>query len=670
MADATERTPPRLPKLEPGETFAGYRIEGVLDRGGMGVLYKATDPALDRTVALKIIAPEHTQNETAVARFKAEARLAASLEHQNIVPIHRAGEEGGVLYLAMRYVPGTNLRRVIDRGPMDLHRVGRITAEIADALDAAHTKGLVHRDVKPANILVCGEGDQEHVYLADFGLTKRVGSAGDLTRVGAWVGTPDYVAPEQIQGHKVDRRADIYSLGCVLYEMLTGSVAYPKDSDMAKLWAHVTDPPPMPRVVRPDLVEDFDAVVARATAKDPDERYATAGELSAAVSAAIAAQERRRSAEAAAQPTNAGDEGALSVTRGDLSSAGALPVAAAGQSATRDDAPAPPAAAPPAVAPAGASPAAGPPVPVAVGSRPPDGGGSEPESAGSGGGRRWRTAAIAFLVLAIVAIPVAVIALGSSDSGSNASSNSANRNGSKSAAKPPPGVPLGSDLAPVPTNHVEGVGDAEVHLDGTLATVTVHTTGLLNPAAHAMHIHAGARGVCPPGTAAREHGGHLAISTTNGIPWYGKPVTALTTRGDTSPKSILAFKRFPHTGNISYTRTIRVSKVVAAEIRTNNAVIIVHGIDWNRNGIYDNSALDRSDLSRSLPGEITAPALCGSLVRQKPAVTGNQTTTGQVQGGGAGEQFAATFREIPDEPASAWVCHIPGVADDPKTSTA
>ena len=347
MADATERTPPRLPKLEPGETFAGYRIEGVLDRGGMGVLYKATDPALDRTVALKIIAPEHTQNETAVARFKAEARLAASLEHQNIVPIHRAGEEAGVLYLAMRYVPGTNLRRVIDRGPMDLHRVGRITAEIADALDAAHTKGLVHRDVKPANILVCGEGDQEHVYLADFGLTKRVGSAGDLTRVGAWVGTPDYVAPEQIQGHKVDRRADIYSLGCVLYEMLTGSVAYPKDSDMAKLWAHVTDPPPMPRVVRPDLVEDFDAVVARATAKDPDERYATAGELSAAVSAAIAAQERRRSAEAAAQPTNAGDDDALSVTRGDLSGVGALPVTAAEQSATRDDAPASPAGAPP-----------------------------------------------------------------------------------------------------------------------------------------------------------------------------------------------------------------------------------------------------------------------------------------------------------------------------------
>ena len=668
MPDASERTEPALPKLEPGSLFAGYRIESLLDRGGMGIVYKAVDVDLDRTVALKIIAPEHTQNPDAVRRFKAEARLAASLEHPNIVPIHRGGEYRGVLYLAMRYVPGTNLRRVIDRGPMDLHRVGRITAEIADALDAAHTKGLVHRDVKPANILVCGEGDQEHVYLADFGLTKRVGSAGDLTRVGAWVGTPDYVAPEQIQGHKVDRRADIYSLGCVLYEMLTGSVAYPKDSDMAKLWAHVTDPPPMPRVVRPDLVEDFDAVVARATAKDPDERYATAGELSAAVSAAIAAQERRRSAEAA-QPTNAGDDEALSITRGDLSGVGALPVTAAEQSVTRDDAS--PAVEPPAAAAAAgppAPPAAAPPVPVAVGSRPPDGGGSEPGSGGSGGGRRWRTAAIAFLVLAIVAIPVAVIALGSSDSGSNASSSSGNGNGSKSAAKPPPGVPLGSDLAPVPTNHVKGIGDAEVHLDGTLATVTVHTSGLLDPAPHAMHIHAGTRGICPPGTAARPHGGHLAISTKDGIPWYGPPVTALTTRGDTSPKSILQFKRFPHTGNISYTRKIRVSKVVAAEIRTNNAVIIVHGIDWNRNGVYDNSALDRSDLKRSLPGEITAPALCGSLVRQKPVATGNQTTTGEVRG--SGEEFAASFREIPDQPASAWVCHIPGAAADPKTSVA
>src|SRR3954449_7455746 len=291
MTDVGKSSPPSLPNLEVGSLFAGYRIEGVLDRGGMGVVYRATDPELERVVALKIIAPEHTQNETAVARFKAEAKLAASLEHPNIVPVHRGGEENGVLYLAMRYVPGTNLRRVVDRGPMALPRIGRIIGEIADALDAAHAKGLVHRDVKPANILVCGEGENEHIYLADFGLTKRVGSHAELTRAGAWVGTPDYVAPEQIQGHTVDRRADVYSLGCVLYEMLTGRVAYPKDSDMAKLWAHVTDPPPLPRTRRPELVGAFDEVVARATTKEPEDRYATAGEMAGAVQAAIALQD-------------------------------------------------------------------------------------------------------------------------------------------------------------------------------------------------------------------------------------------------------------------------------------------------------------------------------------------------------------------------------------------
>ena len=156
--------------------------------------------------------------------------------------------------------------------------------------------------------------------------------------------------------------------------------------------------------------------------------------------------------------------------------------------------------------------------------------------------------------------------------------------------------------------------------------MTVHTTGLLDPAAHAMHIHAGTRGVCPPGTAAKAHGGHLAISTIDGVPWYGPPVTALTTRGDTSTKSILAFKRFPTPGTSATRARSGSARSWPREIRTNNAVIIVHGIDWNRNGIYDNSALDRSDLNRSLPGEITAPALCGSLVRQKPAATGDKTT--------------------------------------------
>ena len=183
-------------------------------------------------------------------RFKAEARLAASLEHPNIVPIHRGGEYRRRPYLAMRFVPGTNLRQVINGGQLSLDRVQRIMTAVASALDAAHESGLVHRDVKPANILLSGAGEHEHVYLTDFGLTKRLGSQGSLTRTGAWVGTPDYVAPEQIRAGTVDGRADIYSLGCVLYEMLTGEVAYPKDNDMAKLWAHVQDPCPLPSTKR------------------------------------------------------------------------------------------------------------------------------------------------------------------------------------------------------------------------------------------------------------------------------------------------------------------------------------------------------------------------------------------------------------------------------------
>jgi N-acetylneuraminic acid mutarotase len=280
----------RLGRLEPGSLFAGYRIDGILDRGGMGLVYKATDAELERTVALKIIAPEHTQNPDAATRFKSEARLAASLEHPNIVPIHRGGEYHGVLYLAMRYVPGTNLRQVIDRGQLGFDQVKRVVRSVASALDAAHERGLVHRDVKPANILISGAAPHEQIYLTDFGLTKKLGSPGSLTQTGAWVGTADYVAPEQIQGGAVDGRTDVYSLGCVLYEMLTGSVAYPKDNDMAKLWAHVQDPPPSPSLKRPELVEAFDDVVSRATAKDPNDRYAKASDLADAVDRAVAKQ--------------------------------------------------------------------------------------------------------------------------------------------------------------------------------------------------------------------------------------------------------------------------------------------------------------------------------------------------------------------------------------------
>src|SRR4051812_6975165 len=362
MTDVGKSSPPSLPNLEVGSLFAGYRIEGVLDRGGMGVVYRATDPDLERVVALKIIAPEHTQNPTAVARFKAEARLAASLEHPNIVPVHRGGEYEGVLYLAMRLVPGTNLRQLIDRGPLELPRIVRIVSEVADALQTAHTAGLVHRDVKPANILIAGEGDHEHAYLTDFGLTKRLGSSGDLTRTGGWVGTPDYAAPEQIQGHQVDGRADVYSLGCVVYEALTGQVPYPKDSQMAKLWGPVTDPPPLPRSQRPDLVESFDLVVGRATAKNPDERFKTTCELAAALRAAAGEQEAKRQFDAAQVTEMARDGSTLDETTGNGAHAAPAPPASGPPAApfVAPAVPPPPASGPPA---APAPPASGPPPP-------------------------------------------------------------------------------------------------------------------------------------------------------------------------------------------------------------------------------------------------------------------------------------------------------------------
>jgi hypothetical protein len=606
MPDASDRPEPALPKLGSGSVFAGYRIESLLDRGGMGVVYKAVDVDLERTVALKIIAPEHTQDATAVARFKAEARLAASLEHPNIVPIHRGGEEDGILYLAMRFVPGTNLRHVIDRGPMNLPRIARILTDVGDALDAAHALGLVHRDVKPANILVSGEPEHEHVYLTDFGLTKRLGSVGALTRTGSWVGTPDYVAPEQIQGHGVDCRADIYSLGCVLYEMLTGDVAYPKDTDVAKLWAHVADPPPRPSALRPDLVPALDEVVARATAKDPDDRYSTAGDLATAVRRAVAEQEANDEREAAAQATELDAQGR----------------------------------------PAAVAAAAGPPS---------GGGGASPPRAGWL--RRRRGPVIALLVLLVCAVPVAVILL--SDSSEPSSSlNSA-------ASSEPAGQRVTGDLTPVAFSKVKGVGDAVVRLNGDVASVSLKTSGLLE-SQHAMHIHAGTRGECPPGSAARNHGGHLAIATGDGVPWYGPPVTALTTTGDITPKkSLLAFKRYPTVGSIRYTRRINVGPVVASYIRNKNAVVVVHGIDFNGNGAYDFSAIDRSDLKRSLPGEITAPGLCGPLVpASKPP--GSGTKTGRVPGGG--QVFTASL-ELDgaltlDGADHAWLCPLGGGTGD------
>ena len=394
----------RLARLEPGSLFAGYRIEGILDRGGMGLVYKATDEELDRTVALKLIAPEHTQNPDAATRFKSEARLAASLEHPNIVPIHRGGDYHGVLYLAMRFVPGTNLRLVIDKGQLSLDRVQRVVRSVGSALDAAHERGLVHRDVKPANILISGAPPHEQIYLTDFGLTKKLGSPGSLTQTGAWVGTADYVAPEQIQGGQVDGRTDVYSLGCVLYEMLTGSVAYPKDNDMAKLWAHVQDPPPAPRLKRPELVEAFDDVVSRATAKDPGDRYAKASDLADAVDRAVAEQS------AALGPA------ALHTTR----AAGVTP--SAGEHDLFVSAPT-----------RGSAPEAGDP---AAPPTPPPAGGDESLAgpAAPGGGARSRLVLAAAAVVAVLGVLAVVLLAGGGDGDD------------EQASRPPAAVPVATKL--------------------------------------------------------------------------------------------------------------------------------------------------------------------------------------------------------------------------------
>ncbi len=259
-----------------GTEVAGYRIESQIGRGGMSTVYLARDLRLERNVALKLLAPQLAESERFRERFLRESRLAASLDHPNIVPVYDAGEVEGVLYIAMRYVEGTDLHRLIGaEGPLDPDRTLSIMAQVAGALDFAHDHDLVHRDVKPSNVLLVprsGSAGSDHVYLSDFGLTKRALSVSGLTETGQLVGTIDYVAPEQIKGDPVDGRADIYSLGCLLYECFTGKVPYARDLEVAVLWAHVQEPPPQVTTDRPDLPEEVDRVVAHAMAKSPEER--------------------------------------------------------------------------------------------------------------------------------------------------------------------------------------------------------------------------------------------------------------------------------------------------------------------------------------------------------------------------------------------------------------
>jgi serine/threonine protein kinase len=682
---------PYIPRV--GAEIAGYRLESVLQRGGMSIVYAAEHMRMKRRVALKILATELADDDRFRERFLNESRMAASIDHPNIIPIYDAGEDNGVLYIAMHYVAGSDLKALLAReAPLEVDRCVSIISQVGGALDAAHRHGLIHRDIKPGNILVVRRPEDDspdHIYLSDFGLTKHNESHSALTPTGQFLGTVDYVAPEQIEGKAVDARADIYSLGCVFYECLTGVAPFVRDDDLATLWAHIQLEAPRVTQQRPDVPVAFDEVIATALAKSPDDRYGGCRAFVSAVRTAVTmppvelgGDPTRPAQDLASAPASAtpqpdpspGGEQPSQVTRPPVEQPSQVtqppveqpsqvtrpPVEQPSQPTQPPSAGDEAGAAIPAAAPTGDSLSPAGAVPAAVAFDAQD----DPHSAPPRDGwlRRHRVPAIALIVLVACAVPLAVILIGNSSDTS-----------SKEGQRPtqPAGESVTGDLAPVPTNHVNGAGNVVMRLSGNVATVTITTSRLLDGSPHPLHIHAGKQGICPPSTAARPHNGHLAISTLDGVPYYGPPVTALTTTGSTSVKSILALNRFPRNGNIRYTRRIALTGPVASYVRADNAVIVVHGADYNGNGVYDNS-LDRSDLKRSLPGELTTPALCGKLVPKKstPGSSG-QTKTAQTHD--ATRVYYASLGETDPGNGTAgddvlnaplWICHLGGTADD------
>ncbi len=335
-------------QLPPGSVFAGCRVEQVIGHGDMGVVYRAEELALERRVALKLILPEHSGQERFRERFQREAAVAAAIDHPNVIPIFDAGDEGGVLYITMRLVDGTDLRALIaGEGRIEPLRAARIVRQVAAALDAAHARGMIHRDVKPSNVLL---GREDHVYLSDFGLAKRVASVAELTRHGSMVARAEYVAPEQILNQRVDARADIYALGCLLFEALTGETPFARWSGGPEALAHLEAPRPSAVALCPDLPPEFDDVLQRAMAIEPGDRYPSAGDFGQAAlvaagglrqarswsvvatgEAAFAAEERAAEEAVAAAPPAAASPGTvnnrLDVTRWAIAIAGLVIVA-------------------------------------------------------------------------------------------------------------------------------------------------------------------------------------------------------------------------------------------------------------------------------------------------------------------------------------------------------
>jgi len=271
-----------------GQHLGPYRVLEQIGTGGMATVYKAYQPAMDRYVAVKVIASHFAQDETFLKRFRREARAVAKLEHAHILPVYDSGEAEGRPYLVMRFLEAGTLKDRMTEEPLPLDEVNRTIGQVGSALDYAHRMGVIHRDVKPANVLLDAEGD---AFLTDFGLAKMVESSAQLTGTGVGIGTPAYMSPEQGKGAKVDSRADVYSLGVMLYEMVTGHAPYEAETPLAVVLKHITEPLPLPRSVRPDLPEEVERVILRALAKEPDDRFQTAGEMVRALDAAVRAAE-------------------------------------------------------------------------------------------------------------------------------------------------------------------------------------------------------------------------------------------------------------------------------------------------------------------------------------------------------------------------------------------
>jgi serine/threonine protein kinase len=266
-----------------GTTLGPYRIIEPLGRGGMAAVYKAYQPSLDRYVAIKVL-PAHLTDEPGFAeRFRREARAVAKLEHPHILAVYDYGQEGDLTYIAMRYVGGGTLKELLGK-PLELHLVVDLIGQIAEALDYAHEHGVIHRDVKPSNVLL-DRGNW--ALLTDFGVARMVEATQQLTGTGVGVGTPAYMSPEQGQGKKVDRRSDVYSLGIVLYEMLTGRVPFEAETPLAVVWKHANEPLPLPRSINPDIPEAMERVVLKALAKSAEDRFPKTGDLSKALSASL-----------------------------------------------------------------------------------------------------------------------------------------------------------------------------------------------------------------------------------------------------------------------------------------------------------------------------------------------------------------------------------------------